>query len=891
MALRINTNVAALSAHKNMIKNDNNLSASLEKLSSGLRINKAADDASGMAIADSLRSQGLGLGQAIRNANDGISMVQTADGALQESINIVNTIKTKAIQAAQDGQTTESRKAIQADIDKLMEELDIIAKTTSFNNQKLLSGNFTNKKFQVGSYSGETVNISIGSAESTKIGHISTSTMTFAGVGTAALSLYSNLQDQTYSLNTVEVAYDNTAENSLGAVADAINKLSDVLGITADANVVSTTDSNVAAGTTDSTFAINGVTIGALTVQENDSDGALVASINQKTDQHGVVASVDQEGKLTLTSVDNRAIEVTQGTATTAILGNTASMSTLGEISLTQHGTSEIVVNNRAGGMAVALLDNSLETSGVTTTTVESSLASGSVIESGSTIGANSVLNIGTALEAISGAVTTTGSSVVGSGSVINSGSMIAANTTLTGQLTASGVVTATGTLGSGSTIAAASTIGAGTVLQAANVYNGTEVASTASVSTLTAGSILTAGSQLTAGSYILTSDFAAGNYSAALVDGTNYETSGIYTKFLTTVTISGSATFTNGGVTMAASSKIESGSTFKDGSSIGANFVNSGTITTTGAMTLTTGTSLATDSVLQADTNLSAAVYVNAGTTYTLGADMTMAAGSRLTTGTTLGDDTALSDAWFNASEISVTGGSMTLGAGSSLASGSILAEGSSIGGTVTLANAETVDSTTDMLVTTGSTLASGSVIAADTILTNDVVANDGNTYTAGTQLTAAITTSGVTTLTSDMTLNGGSVLAAGSTLAANDAASDGSAVASTSEGVSYRLSDVNVTTQEGAQIAISVADSALKNLDKVRSDLGSTQNQLTATISNISVTRVNIFSAESTIRDVDFAEESANFSKMQILTQASTFAMAQANASAQNVLSLLQG
>ncbi len=95
MTLRINTNIAAMISHKNMLKTDNGLTASLEKLSSGLRINKAADDASGMAIADSLRSQGLALGQAIRNANDGIAIVQTADGALEESINIVNTIKPK----------------------------------------------------------------------------------------------------------------------------------------------------------------------------------------------------------------------------------------------------------------------------------------------------------------------------------------------------------------------------------------------------------------------------------------------------------------------------------------------------------------------------------------------------------------------------------------------------------------------------------------------------------------------------------------------------------------------------------------------------------------------------------------------------------------------------
>ncbi len=107
-------------------------------MSSGLRINKAADDASGMAIADSLRSQAQGLGQAITNANDGIAVVQTADGALDEYINIINTVRTKSIQAASDGQNTDSRVAIQSDITKLLEEAENIAKTTSFNGQKFL---------------------------------------------------------------------------------------------------------------------------------------------------------------------------------------------------------------------------------------------------------------------------------------------------------------------------------------------------------------------------------------------------------------------------------------------------------------------------------------------------------------------------------------------------------------------------------------------------------------------------------------------------------------------------------------------------------------------------------------------------------------------------------
>ncbi|MFA6145154.1 MAG: flagellin B, partial [Sulfuricurvum sp.] len=169
MGFRINTNMAALNAHTNALVNNRNIDSSLSKLSSGLRINSAADDASGLAIADSLRSQSSSLGQAISNANDGISIVQIADKAMDEQTKILDTIKTKATQAAQDGQTSNSRKALQADITKLMGELDNIAGTTSFNGQQLLSGQFTNKSFQVGAYSNQTVGLSIGATSSDKI--------------------------------------------------------------------------------------------------------------------------------------------------------------------------------------------------------------------------------------------------------------------------------------------------------------------------------------------------------------------------------------------------------------------------------------------------------------------------------------------------------------------------------------------------------------------------------------------------------------------------------------------------------------------------------------------------------------------------------------------------
>ena len=178
MGFRINTNVAALNAHTSAVRNNKSLNNSLARLSSGLRINKAADDASGMAIADSLRSQANSLGQAISNANDGISLVQTADGAMDEQLKILDTIKTKAIQAASDGQTTSSRAAIQKDVNRLLEQLDNIAKTTSFNGQVLLSGRFSNKEFQVGAFSNQTIKTSIANTQSIATGNMATRTDT-----------------------------------------------------------------------------------------------------------------------------------------------------------------------------------------------------------------------------------------------------------------------------------------------------------------------------------------------------------------------------------------------------------------------------------------------------------------------------------------------------------------------------------------------------------------------------------------------------------------------------------------------------------------------------------------------------------------------------------------
>lgn len=146
------------------------LASSLEKIASGQRINKAADDAAGMAIADSLLSQARGAGQALRNANDAISMAQVADSALGQSTTLVQSIREKALQAANASQTTETRQALQTDINKSLAQLNRIAQNTTYNGQQLLSGTFTGKEVQTGTNSSETIKLSIASAAADKLG-------------------------------------------------------------------------------------------------------------------------------------------------------------------------------------------------------------------------------------------------------------------------------------------------------------------------------------------------------------------------------------------------------------------------------------------------------------------------------------------------------------------------------------------------------------------------------------------------------------------------------------------------------------------------------------------------------------------------------------------------
>ena len=807
MGFKINTNIAALNAHNNSVMNNRNLDLSLAKLSSGLRINKAADDASGLAIANSLRSQASSLGQAISNGNDAIGLLQTADGALNEYSNILDTIKTKSIQAASDGQNTSSRLAIQNDIDKLMEQLNTIANTTSFNGQKLLSGTFVNKEFQMGASANESAKVNIASAVTSQIGQTSRATLTIASQGENQLTLRSATTGSTVMLESINIQANNNPANGMGAIADQMNRHTGTTGISAVAIVKSTTES-ITTGVTGVDFSINGANIGAINVLTNDADGTLLTAINNKTSQTGVAATKTTDGRLTLTSVDGRAISVT-GDLSSVTASTGSDLSTLGHIEVTQAGSSTFQIDGAKLGTAVGA---DMTITGTTTMVQDSTLALGSTIVTGSKLEAGTVFGVDlSAGDTDAAAASSTQDGLLVAGSIIGSGSTLDDGTLLASKIETRATATLSGDMlvKVGSTLASATVLDAGTVLQQDLTVSGTDYkAGTTLVVDLTLTASMTLSKDMT-----LTVDLQ--NPHAA----------------------------------------IGAGSKLLAGTILGADIVTTGTSTLGGSMVLQAGSTLLTGSVFKAGSHL--------GENFTLNNDK-------------------------------VTTAATDLKVGSTLVSGSIVKENSTLGGEATLRSNLVLNQ--DMVIKAGSTLVTGTILKEGTVLQQDLTdaqvgGGTGSGLRAGTVLGTDVTTTASIFVNKDMVMLQGDAtygtIAAGSVLAANGG--DHNSVQLDNEAFT-NLSNIDVTTLRGAMEAISTLEAAIGNLDTIRSGLGSVQNQITSTINNISVTQVNVKAAESNIRDVDFAAESANFSKFNILAQSGSYAMSQANAVQQNVLRLLQ-
>jgi flagellin len=222
MGLRINNNIEAVNAHRNLQLTALSLSKSMEKLSSGLRINRASDDAAGLAISEKLRGQVRGLNQAVRNAQDGISMIQTAEGALNETHSILQRMRELAVQAANDTLTTNDRNAISSEMSQLGQEVDRISTTTQFNTQKLLDGNFSNKLLQIGANDGQVMTVNISGADSTDLGIDSLDVSDAANASTAISAIDS-------AIDTV-----STIRASLGAVQNRLEHTIANLGVASE---------------------------------------------------------------------------------------------------------------------------------------------------------------------------------------------------------------------------------------------------------------------------------------------------------------------------------------------------------------------------------------------------------------------------------------------------------------------------------------------------------------------------------------------------------------------------------------------------------------------------------------------------------------------------------
>jgi flagellin len=396
MAQTINTNIASLTAQRNLNSSQSSLTTSLQRLSSGLRINSAKDDAAGLAISERFTAQIRGLIQAARNANDGISLAQTAEGSLKEVSNNLQRVRELAVQSANATNSASDRAALQTEVAELIAEIDRVATQTTFNGTKLLDGTFSNSAFQVGANAGETIDVSsITSARISDLGAALSATVTGNAV-TGALTTGDLL------VNGVDVG---TVAGDAKTIAAQINTLSGT-NVSASANSLTVAGTSQTAAALTGTITINGVTTASFstTTSASVSRANTVTAINAISAVTGVTAvdtGADATG-VTLTTVDGRNIVNSFSTLTAAATGVGAATTTRGTITLSSSSSAGISLTGAAETSA-GFTDNQTQAAALTGVAVAN-------IDVTSVAGANAALSsIDAALETINSSRATLG--------------------------------------------------------------------------------------------------------------------------------------------------------------------------------------------------------------------------------------------------------------------------------------------------------------------------------------------------------------------------------------------------------------------------------------------------------------------------------------------------
>jgi flagellin len=381
MAQVISTNIASINAQRNLYKSGLAMHTAMERLSSGLRINSAKDDAAGLAIADRMSSQIKGLNQAQRNANDGISVSQVAEGALGEVTGVLQRMRELAVQAANDTNTASDRLSIQKEVSQLQQEISRIATQTQFNGKNVLNGDFVAQKFQIGAYSEQTISFSIGSARATDIGansldNTSTSTSGTAANATSGASVWAittsgangaSIANQTLTITgstgtptTVAFASGTGAAVSAKTAADAVNGASASTNVNATAVTKAYVSGLSVSGTfvmslygsneATSALASSGGTQITATITNTNDLSALSDAINNVASSTGITAALSADkASLTLTQSQGYNIGVENFRNANGVSGSANGQLSITTVDATSVSTSSGTVNGVAG--------------------------------------------------------------------------------------------------------------------------------------------------------------------------------------------------------------------------------------------------------------------------------------------------------------------------------------------------------------------------------------------------------------------------------------------------------------------------------------------------------------------------------------------------------------
>jgi flagellin len=410
----INTNVPSLNAQRNLDRSQQSLATSLQRLSSGLRINSAKDDAAGLAISNRFTAQVRGLNQAVRNANDGISLSQTAEGALAETTELLQRIRELAIQSANGSNSGTERSALQAEVAQLQQEINRIAETTTFGGRKLLDGTFGTESFQVGANANEIISVSIGNARATNIGANTVNSNTAAGsIGVAvtpaaAAAPANNVAAQTLTLSGA--LGSQAVAVAVGATGDAIENQVDAVSASTGveltarttasfsitANATGTVSFTIGSRSTATGAAVNFTAAISVNVTDTSNLQGLADAINSSSAASGVSATANGS-VLSLVNNEGRDIFIqdynnTNATKTATLTGSSGAAVTLTGGAATDSSTVGAALSFTSFKAFSA--STSVGTTILSAATVASALSSVASINIGTQTGAQNALAV-----------------------------------------------------------------------------------------------------------------------------------------------------------------------------------------------------------------------------------------------------------------------------------------------------------------------------------------------------------------------------------------------------------------------------------------------------------------------------------------------------------------